>query len=739
MQTQSISRNAPCPCGSGRRYKACCGVAVVPVSATKMASSDTRQTISLEDEFARAVALHQAGRIDDAACAYAKMLEIQPANPGVLHYLGVCCYQRGELDAAAAYMREALSLNEHEPMAQNNLGLVCQAAKQYEEALKCFGHALLDDPNNAPAHNNRGLVLHDMSRFEDAANDFKRAIALRDDFVEAFTNLAKTRLTQKHFDEALIASDKAISLMPSLATAHALRGSALRELKRQNEAIESWNIALALQPDFAEAHCNQGGALYELRRYEEAATSLKRAVALRPDMPYLQGEWLHARMQCCDWNNFYVDCAAVVEATAQGQAAVSPFAMLGLPTTAAQQQACARRFVADRCSVAAEPLWRGEDYAHDKIRLAYVSADFRDHPTTHLISGLIEHHDRSHFEVIGVYIGPPRVDMWRQRIEKSFDRFFDVGVRSDEEIAQLIRELEVDIAVDAMGHTAYARTKVFALRPAPIQVNYLAFAGTMGAPYIDYLIADETVIPAAHRSYYDEKIAYLPGSYQINDSTKQIAGLPMRRADMGLPEDAFVFCCFNGHFKITPDVFDVWMRLLTKVPHSVLWLLDISEVAVRNLRQEAQQRGVSAERLAFAPKLPLAEHLARHRCADLFVDTFHFNAHTTASDALWAGLPVVTRLGETFASRVAASLLNAVSMPELIARDTLAYEALVLELATSPARLSAIRKKLAENRTTRLLFDTDRSTRHLESAYRLMQTRHAAGLPPDHIWVSDRH
>ena len=667
---------------------------------------------------------------------YATILDTDPSNAGVWHYLGVARYQRGDHETAARHIRQALSLNRHEPMAHSNLGLACMALRRPGEALLCFDEALTQDPDNALAYNNRGLVQHDLQRFDEAAADFTRATALRSDFVEAFANLGKTRLAQKRYAEALAACDTAVALAPGLATAHALRGSVLRELRRQGEALECWSRALALQPDFAEVHFNCGGALHELRRYDEAAACQARAFALKPDMPYLRGDWLHDRMQCCDWTDFDNSRETLLAAVERGDAACGPFALLGVASTAAQQQRCARLLVADKFPADAAPLWRGERYAHDRIRIAYVSADYRDHPTSHLIAGLIERHDRTQFEVVGIYIGPPGFDAWRQRMERSFDRFFDVGAQSDGQIARLIRKLEVDIAIDLMGHTGYARTGVFAQRPSPVQVNYLAYPGTMGAPYIDYLIADPTLIPDAHRAFYDEKIAFVPHSYQMNDSGKRIADTPMRRADHGLPEDAFVFCCFNGNFKITPDVFDIWMRLLNGVPGSVLWLLDGSTAAVRNLRHEAQQRGIAPERLVFAPKKPLPEHLARHRCADLFLDTFHYNAHTTASDALWTGLPVLTQIGETFASRVAASLLNAIGLPELIAHSVADYEVMAFELATHPTRLSALRAKLAANRLTEPLFDTERSTRDLESAYLNMHSRQQAGLPPDHIVVA---
>jgi predicted O-linked N-acetylglucosamine transferase (SPINDLY family) len=348
---------------------------------------------------------------------------------------------------------------------------------------------------------------------------------------------------------------------------------------------------------------------------------------------------------------------------------------------------------------------------------------------------LFERHDRSRFEIIGFSFGPPANDIWRQRLKKAFDRFFDVRTRTDKEIAALAREWEIDIAVDLKGHTQDARIGMFALRPAPVQVNYLGYPGTLGADYMDYLIADSMLIPQEHQPYYNEKIVYLPHTYQTNNSTKVISDRPFSRAELGLPDDAFVFCCFNNSFKITPDLFDIWMRLLQAVPGSMFWLLEGNTGVGRNLRLEAGKRGVSADRLVFAPPMELADHLARLRQADLFLDTFYCNAHTTASDALWAGLPVLTSLGNTFAGRVAASLLKAIGLPELITPSHAEYEALALELATQPGRLACLRRKLALNKTTHPLFDTARFTRHLEAAYLRMHERSRAGLPPDHIVV----
>jgi predicted O-linked N-acetylglucosamine transferase (SPINDLY family) len=392
---------------------------------------------------------------------------------------------------------------------------------------------------------------------------------------------------------------------------------------------------------------------------------------------------------------------------------------------------CAERYIADRHPPAPVPLWRGERYRHDRIRVAYLSADFHDHATAHLAAGLFEHHDRARFETFAVSFGPDDRSAMRQRLERAFGRFIDVRGKTDQAIAELVRRHEIDIAVDLKGVTLGARPGVLARRPAPLQVNYLGYPGTMGAPYIDYLIADAFVVPPDGEGAYSEKVVRLPDCYQINDATRPVAQAPPSRAQAGLPPDAFVFCCFNNNYKITPDLFDVWMRLLRAVEGSVLWLLEGNAHAPGNLRREAQARGVAADRLVFAPRLAdLDAHLARHRLADLFLDTHYCNAHTTASDALWAGLPLLTCAGATFASRVAGSLLHAVGLPELVTHSLADYEALALTLARDEILLADVRDRLARNRLTVPLFDTARTTRAIEQAFTAMWERHKGNEPP---------
>jgi predicted O-linked N-acetylglucosamine transferase (SPINDLY family) len=441
---------------------------------------------------------------------------------------------------------------------------------------------------------------------------------------------------------------------------------------------------------------------------------------------------LFCKMRVCSWHDFDSDLERFERIVESGTGAVAPFVFCVASSSALLQRRNAQLQTSHRRR-RNSPLPPLPSYEHERIRLGYFSADFHEHATAHLMAGLIESHDRTRFEVVGFSFGDSVRDSMRTRLEGAFDRFIEVDTIPDAAVAALARSLEIDIAVDLKGFTEDARPEIFAMRPAPIIVNYLGYPGTLGADYVDYLIADSVLVPEEDRQHYAEKIAYLPHSYQANDRKRPIAAETPSAADCGLPDRAFVFCCFNASYKITPEVFDVWCLLLNRIAGSVLWLLHDNAAAVKNLRAEAAARGIAPNRLIFAERLRLADHLARHRRADLFLDTLPCNAHTGASDALWAGLPILTCRGETFAGRVAASLLDSAGLPELITPNLEAYEEMALELAMNPERLARFKEKLAANRLTCPLFDTERFARAIESAYQTMWMRHRLGLPPEHM------
>lgn len=697
------------------------------------------------------------------------ILNAEPRQFEALTLIGIIAARTGRTRDAADFLRLAVAANPNSASAHNNHGNVLRELKRFDEALQSYDRALSLDTRVAEVHNNRAVALQELGRFAAALDGYERALKLKPDYPEAWNNRGNTLRSLERcaealesferaleinpryaealnnrgvtleelgrLEEALECFDRALEIKPGYAEAHNNRGTTLKRLARYEEALESIHRALRVSPASAPAHYNLGLTLHEMRRFADAIASYEHALAIRPEEPWLRGSLMHAKAQICDWSDLNSRVAELVADIERGTCAVRPFPVLARIDSAAIQRRAAEIWVnaTNRSRHSLPPLARRA--RGPKIRIGYYSADYRNHATAYLAAELFERHDRGRFEVVAFSFGPEAHDEMHRRLAASFERFIDVRQRSDRQVAELSREMQIDIAVDLKGFTQDARTGIFWHRAAPIQVSYLGYPGTMGAPYIDYLIADAVLIPQEHRRHYAEKVVYLPGSYQVNDRRRRVAERDFSRAELGLPESSFVFCCFNSNYKIGPETFDGWMRILRQVDDSVLWLLADHEIAARNLRQEAQARGVPASRLIFAPRMPLAEHLARHHAADLFLDTVPCNAHTTASDALWTGLPVLTRIGESFAARVAASLLHAVGLPELIAASAERYEQIAIELAGNPSRLARIREKLTANRMTTLLFDSERFTRHLEAAYAAMYERYHQDLDREDIHV----
>lgn len=575
---------------------------------------------------------------------------------------------------------------------------------------------------------NKALALHQQGDLSGAERLYRAILAKAPQHADCLHLLGVIHHQLWREEEALVYINRALQINPQMAAAYSNKGLVLHRLMRLNEAIASYSQAITLAPGFVDALYNRANAYKDKQSFALACADYEQILKLDPGSSYCLGTLLYTRASMCDWRSQHLLPQLAQQVAASTRASL-PFTLLTLLDDPYLQLACARIYIADRYPPR-PALWRGEIYRHQRIRIAYLSADFHDHATAYLMAELFELHDHASFEIHVFSFGVDKSGAMRQRLSNAVTRFYDVNAASDAQIATMLRQQEIDIAIDLKGFTQHSRSAIFSYRAAPVQVNYLGYPGTMGAPYIDYIIADRHIIPAEDDCYYQEKVVRLPDSYQVNDSKRVIADDTPSRAELGLPANGFVFCSFNNHYKITPDVFAVWMRLLQQVSGSVLWLLGSNPEAEANLRLAAQEHGVDPVRLVFAARTSLPGHLARHRQADLFVDTVPVNAHTGASDALWAGLPVLTVTGRAFAGRVAGSLLKAIGLPELICTNLEEYERLALELATDHAKLAQLKAKLAANKRQAPLFDTLRFCKHLETAYRTMYERQHNGLAP---------
>lgn len=579
-------------------------------------------------------------------------------------------------------------------------------------------HYLTQAPTDPVAVYSLAVIWLRMPNPAPALDLLERAVNAGTDFAPLWFAHATVLVKVGRRDDALQSYQRAIDLKPDYGDAMINSGVLLRDLQQHVAALTRFQQVLALQPDNVMALSNAATLMTEFKRGEEAVAMLERLVQLAPEHDYALGMLCHEKLQGCDWQGFEALSQRVIDGVRAGRRSSKSLGLMALSDSAEDHQRCARLFAQQRYPAAAAPLWTGERYRHDRIRVAYVSPDLREHPVGHLMAGIFERHDKARFETTGLSLGVDDGSRLRERMTRAFDQFIDARQMTAVQIAALLREREIDIVVDLAGYTADSRSEIFTWRPAPVQVNFLGYPGTMGLGCMDYILADRHVIPPEHWRFYDEQVVYLPDAYLPPASNLQIAETTPSRADCGLPPTGVVFCSFNHDYKILPAVFAVWMRLLLQVPGSVLWLMSRSERSQRNLRASAQAAGIDPDRLVFAQRVPRVEdHLARYRVADLFLDTHPYNAHSTAADALLAGLPVLTCSGQSFPSRVAGSLLQAAGLPELVTHTVADYEQLALALARDPARLAALKARLLERQRDSALFDVDAFTRHLETAY----------------------
>ena len=684
----------------------------------------------------RGIALQDVLRFDEAVASYDQAILINPNHPAANFNRGNALRDLLRFaDSITSYDR-AIVINPHNAEAYANRGISQHDLQQFDEAMSSYDSAIAINANYAGAHYNRGVTLNQLKRFDDAIDSYDAVLALASDYPDVAFNRGNALTDLSRFSEAVLSYDQAIALNPDSAQAYYNRGNVLNLLQRFDEAVASYDGAINLNSDYAEAYSNRGGVFNDLQRFDEAINSFEQAIRLKPDIDFLFGLKLHTQMHVCDWSNLDSQLQTLKTAIEQQQKISTPFAVLALIDDPQLQQQAAAIFVKAQQPKLVNLLLK-KYRPHDKIHVAYFSADYHDHATMHLMAELFEHHNPQQFELTAFAFGSSNEDKWRKRAKSAFGSFINVRNLSDSDIVLMARLLEIDIAVDLKGFTTDARPGIFAQRAAPIQVNYLGYPGTMASSYIDYMIADQTLISDQNRQFYSENMVYLPNSYQANASHNVISSKIMTRAAVGLPENSFVFCSFNNTFKITPACFDSWMRILQQVENSVLWLYVSNQTAINNLKKEALKRGVAEQRLVFATHLPVEEHLARIGLADLFLDTQPYNAHTTASDALRMGLPLLTCIGEAFASRVAASLLTALGLPELIADNTSEYEAMAIDLARQPDKLKRLRQQLKANLNNANLFNTPLFSKHIESAYQQMYQKHRRGEAMGSIFVRE--
>jgi protein O-GlcNAc transferase len=582
----------------------------------------------------------------------------------------------------------------------------------------------------------RALQLHQQGRHQEAAELYGAVIKAEPRHFDALHLFGVLELQKGDARLAMERIRKAIKINANQAIAHANLGSALASLGRCEEAVASYERALAINPQLIDVRANRATTLQTLRRYEDAATAFGEILRAQPAYMFAAGSLFHARRNVCDWSEHDSSAAMIVNAIELGQRADRPFSFLAVSDSPGAQLKCARLYASGKYPQSPRPVWQGERYAHDKIRVGYVSADFRNHAVSVLLAGVLERHDKQSFESVGISLAPAAKSALGDRIIAAFDRHVEASGCGAAEIAGQIRSLEIDILVDLMGFTQGCRPEIFAARCAPIQVNFLGYPGTSGAPYMDYILADEYVIPPDSRRHYAERVAYLPNSFQPGDDrrTAHPQAIPSR-ASLGLPERGFIFCSFNNSYKLNPEIFGVWMRLLQATPGSILWLLAESDATSKNLRAAAEIRGVDSTRLVFVERIAYADHLARLAVADLFLDSLPFNAGTTASDALWAGVPVISCSGSAMAARMAGSMLHTLGLADLVTDSLEAYEALALRLASAPRLLAEVRQRLEDGRVNSPLFDTELFCRHLEAAYLSMWERQQRALPPESFAV----
>jgi predicted O-linked N-acetylglucosamine transferase (SPINDLY family) len=735
--------------------------------SSKLHSESSEQEI--KETFQQALSYHQNGQLAEAKDLYSEIIEINPKHSNSLHFLGVLAYQQQDFQNSVELINRAIAINPNSASFYSNLGVTLMELKQFDSALDSYsqavelkpdnadfhynlanvlkelkdfkaaiisyGKAIALNPNNANYYCNRADLLRQVKQFDLAINDYDKALQLNPDS-ETYLNYGNVLFEKNDFESSISCYQKAIQLNPNYAPAYLNFANALVNIKQIDDAIINYQRAIELKPDSAEAYFNLGSLFVENRQFNLALSNYQKAFELKSNYKFLLGTLLHTKNKICDWRDYDKDQVELKRRIRALELVSSPFPVLSIIDSPDLQHIAAQLYVKSEYDIINNFGPIPKRLKGDKIRIGYYSADFHNHPVAYLSSDLFASHDRSKFELIGFSFGPDIDDEMRRKVKGSFDQFIDVRLKSDLEVTKLSRDMGIDIAVDLHGFTQNMRLNIFAARCAPIQVNYIGYPGTMGASYMDYLMTDKVMVPTKSYGHYSEKIVSLPDIYLVN-CNRAMSDKVFTREEFGLPNDGFVYCCFNNSHKITPAVFDVWMRILKSVEGSVLWLFVDNAVAIANLRKEAERRGVSADRIIIADRLPMPEHLARHKLADLFLDTLPYTAHTTCSDALWAGLPVLTLIGESYPARVSAAILNSMGLPDLITNTQEEYEFKAIEFGNDADKLWEIRERLSKNKLTSPVYDVKKMTKSVEAAYEAMYDRYCNDLLPDNIEIKN--
>ena len=699
--------------------------------------------MDINSTYHEALLHHQQGQLAQAETLYRKVLDASPQHADALHYLGVIYHQKKQHDLAVTIIAKALAIDPDNSDFLSNQALALKAAGRLEDAIKTLQHALTLAPDDLEIHYNLGNAYAEHLQFEGAARCYRKILQvcpqdedLKQALCHALQALGNEYQQTGQYTKAESTYQEATCIIGNEASLYFNLGNAQRELGKPADAAKAYHKAIQLSPKDAEAFNNLGNVQRELGELATSIASYQKALDINPNLYHAKVHLVHQKQHICDWNGLDKEISDIRDWVSNApEAQISPFAFLSMPnTTAHEQKQCANHWLKNRYTSAfnqgkslAFKHQTKQQTSPQKLRVGYLSADFRLHPLASLISELIELHDRNTFEVYAYSYGLNDKSPERKRLERAFDSFVDIRTLSTLDAATKINQDEIDILVDLTGFTQTSRSQIVALRPTPINVSWLGFPGTMGdldcEPLFDYILSDAFITPPSEANAYSEKLALLPRTYQPND-TKRPIGKAKSRIEYGLPESGIVFCCFNQTFKILPEVFDCWIRLLKQTPNSVLWLLECNQWAKANLIREAETLGINKDRLIFAPRLPMAEHLARQTCADLFLDTLPYNAHTTTSDALWMGLPVLTCAGDTFASRVAGSLLKAANLEELVTYTLEEYESKALALAKNPSEFTRIKAQLTKHNTGLSLFNTSQFAKDLECLYQSMWKAH---------------